>query len=154
MSGLEEMEETTIRPARDADLAGVLELYRHLNPGDSRPDPARVGAAWSTLLESSMTTVFVADAGDTLAATCMLAIIPNLTRGAKSFGVIENVVTHPDQRRTGVGRAILQTALAAAWHAGCYKVMLASGRDEGTLRFYESCGFKRGGKTFFEVRHQ
>ncbi|MGI4940329.1 MAG: GNAT family N-acetyltransferase [Janthinobacterium lividum] len=76
----------------------------------------------------------------------------NLTQGARSFGVIENVVAHPGQRRAGLARAILADALEAAWNAGCYKVMLASGRDEETLRFYERCGFKRGGKTHFEAR--
>jgi GNAT superfamily N-acetyltransferase len=85
-------------------------------------------------------------------ATCVLAIIPNLTRGARSFGVIENVVTNPNRRRTGVGRAIIAATLQAAWDADCYKVMLASGRDEDTLQFYERCGFKRGSKTYFEIR--
>jgi GNAT superfamily N-acetyltransferase len=146
------MRQTAIRPARDTDLAGVLELYRHLNPKDVPLDPERAEVTWSALLASPMTTVFVAENGGILAATCILAIIPNLTRGGRSFGVIENVVTHADQRRTGVGRAVMTAALDAAWRAGCYKVMLASGRDEGTLRFYETCGFKRGGKTFFEIR--
>jgi GNAT superfamily N-acetyltransferase len=148
------MQQTAIRPARDTDLAMVLELYRHLNPKDVPLDLSRADAAWSALLASPLTTVFVADRGELLAATCILAIVPNLTRGGRSFGVIENVVTHASQRRTGVGRALMTAALDAAWEAGCYKVMLASGRDEGTLRFYETCGFRRGGKTFSEARRQ
>jgi GNAT superfamily N-acetyltransferase len=146
------MEQIAIRPARDADLAGVLELYWHLNPNDMPFDPERGEAAWAALLGSPLTTVFVAENDSGLVASCVLAIVPNLTRGARSFGVIENVVTHASERRTGLGRAIITAALNAAWEAGCYKVMLASGRDEGTLRFYENCGFKRGGKTFFEAR--
>jgi GNAT superfamily N-acetyltransferase len=146
------MDTISIRPAGDADLAGVLELYRDLNPHDSPLDPATAQTAWSALLGSPLTTVFVADAGGNLLATCVLVIVPNLTRGARSFGVIENVVTHASQRRTGLGRTIISAALDTAWAAGCYKVMLASGRDEGTLRFYEKCGFRRGGKTFFEAR--
>jgi hypothetical protein len=40
-----------------------------------------------------------------------------------------------------------------AWEAGCYKIMLATGsRREETLQFYESAGFERGGKTFFQAR--
>lgn len=141
-----------IRIASSADLAGVLALLQHLSPNDPLPDPAKAEAAWGALLGSELTTVFVADGGSGLASTCTLAIIPNLTRGARSFGVIENVVAHPGQRRAGLARAILADALEAAWNAGCYKVMLASGRDEETLRFYERCGFKRGGKTHFEAR--
>jgi GNAT superfamily N-acetyltransferase len=73
--------------------------------------------------------------------------------GARSYGVIENVVTHPGHRRTGLGRSVLASALKAAWDANCYKVMLATGSPKPeTLRFYESAGFERGGKTFFQAR--
>jgi GNAT superfamily N-acetyltransferase len=146
------MHEIAIRHASDSDLEGILGLYTHLNPADVHPDATRARAAWSALLGSPLTTVFVATIADRMIATCVLAIIPNLTRGARSFGVIENLVTEASRRRTGVGRAIIAAALQAAWDADCYKVMLASGRDEDTLQFYERCGFKRGGKTFFEIR--
>jgi GNAT superfamily N-acetyltransferase len=147
------MTDTVIRPAVQADLPEVLDLYRHLNPRDPPVDAAKAETAWAALVGSACSTVFVAEASDTLVATCVLSIIPNLTRGARPYAVIENVVTNPDYRRTGLGRSILTAALHAAWEAGCYKVMLASGRDEETLRFYEKVGFKRGGKTFFEIRN-
>ena len=147
------MEALVIRAARDADLAGVLALYVHLHPRDPAPDPEAVKVSWAALLNSPLTTIFVVEAAGELVATCKLAIIPNLTRGVRPFGVIENVVTHADCRRTGLARKILQAALDAAWEAGCYKVMLATGRtDEETLRFYERSGFERGGKTYFEAR--
>ena len=88
-----------------------------------------------------------------LISTCTLVTVPNLTRGVRPYGLIENVVTHPDHRRTGLGRAVLSFALDVAWKAGCYTVMLATGsRREETLHFYEGAGFDRGGKTFFEAR--
>jgi GNAT superfamily N-acetyltransferase len=147
------MRQPTIREATSADLAGVLELYRHLNPDDPCPDPAKAAAAWSALLRSDLTTVLVADVGGIIASTCTLAVIPNLTRGTRPYGVIENVVTDPEHRRHGLGRAVLEAALKAAWAADCYKVMLATGSQKPeTLRFYEGAGFKRGGKTFFEAR--
>ena len=148
------MTDTVIRPASHDDLPGMLELYRHLNPRDPPLDAATAAAAWSTLIGSPGNTVFVADASGALVAACTLSVIPNLTRGARPYAVIENVVTHAAHRRAGLGRAVLTAALNAAWDAGCYKVMLASGRDEPTLRFYETVGFKRGGKTFFEIRRQ
>lgn len=62
-------------------------------------------------------------------------------------------VTDPGYRKRGLGTAVLHFAMQAAWEQRCYKVMLSSGRtEEATLRFYERAGFKRGGKTFFEVR--
>jgi GNAT superfamily N-acetyltransferase len=147
------MGKAVIRPAGSADLAGVLALYQHLHPDDLDPDPARIKATWSDLLGSDLIRLFVADLGGTLASTCMLALIPNLTRGARPIGIIENVVTHPDHRREGLGRSVLAAALQAAWTVNCYKVMLATGsRKPETLRFYEGAGFMPGGKTFFEAR--
>ena len=147
--------EITIRPAVRTDLAGMLALYRDLNPDDPTPDPAKAEAAWSALIESDLATVFVADADGALVSTCTRVIIPNLTRGARPYGLIENVVTHPDHRRTGLGRAVLSAALHSAWRANCYKVMLASGSHrEETLHFYEGAGFERGTKTFFQARRR
>ncbi|TPG53665.1 GNAT family N-acetyltransferase [Roseomonas nepalensis] len=147
------MSEPDIRPARLADLPGVLALYGYLHPDESPAEPAAAEAAWSALLSSSVTIPFVADVGGVLVSSCTLAIIPNLTRGARPYGVIENVVTHGDHRRTGLGRAVLHAAINRAWSADCYKVMLAtSSRMEATLGFYEAAGFQRGGKTYFEIR--
>jgi GNAT superfamily N-acetyltransferase len=147
------MTEPLIRPAARDDLPGVLALYRHLHPDDPEVHSADAERAWSTILFSGLTTLIVADTAGLLVSSCILAIIPNLSRGARPYGVIENVVTHRDHRRTGLGRDVLQAALDIAWKADCYKVMLATGSQrETTLRFYEGAGFRRGGKTYFEVR--
>ena len=145
--------EPVIRSAQQDDLREVLELYRHLNPTDPRVDAETATGAWSALLCSGFNTVLVAEVAGVLVASCTLSVIPNLTRSARPYGVIENVVTHSEHRRTGLGRAVLAAALDLAWNSNCYKVMLASGRNEETLRFYDQMGFKRGGKTFFEIRH-
>jgi GNAT superfamily N-acetyltransferase len=81
-----------------------------------------------------------------------LIVIPNLTRGGKPYGLIENVVTHVGYRGRGYGTRILHAAVAAAWDAGCYKVMLMTGsKQPSTLRFYESAGFEQT-KTGFQMR--
>ena len=141
-----------IRPVVRDDLAGLLGLYRQLNPADHLLDSQVADTVFSRLLESDFHTVFVAEESGILVASCALSIIPNLTRGARSYGVIENVVTHDQHRRRGLGRSVMAAALNMAWDAGCYKVRLSSGRDENTLRFYDKIGFKRSGKTFFEMR--
>jgi predicted GNAT family acetyltransferase len=93
---------------------------------------------------------FGAFVDERLVASCALTVIPNLTRSCRSYGVIENVVTHKDHRRRGYATALLKAALANAWAAQCYKVMLLSGRkDEATLRFYEAAGFDRNEKQAF-----
>ncbi|MCC8981025.1 GNAT family N-acetyltransferase [Bradyrhizobium acaciae] len=143
----------TVRSAAERELPEVLKLYRHLHPHDPQLDTATAERVWSELLASSFMTVVVAQAAELLVSSCTLAIVPNLSRGGRSYGVIENVVTHADYRRQGLGRRVLSHALDIAWQAYCYKVLLATGsKRETTLRFYEEAGFQRGGKTYFEIR--
>jgi len=147
------MTEVLIRAAMEDDLREVMKLYRHLHPHDPQLEPADAERVWSKLIASGVVTVIVAQAAELLVASCTLAIVPNLSRGGRSYGVIENVVTHGDFRRRGLGRRVLAYALDIGWQADCYKVLLATGsKQESTLRFYEGAGFARGSKTYFEVR--
>ncbi|MCZ7448136.1 GNAT family N-acetyltransferase [Rhizobium rhizogenes] len=147
------MVEHEIRAARPTDLLGVLALDRQLNPGDPVLDLPSAEATWSALLSCGLTTVFVDEMEGKLVSSRTLAIVPNLSRGARSHGVIENVVTDADHRQMGLGRAVLHSACKKTWEANCYKVLLATGSQrESTLRFYEGAGFQRGGKTYFEIR--
>lgn len=142
----------TIRRMHASELPELLRLYAFLHPKDptvASTDPA-VRRAWDEITANPSLRYYVVEEQAQLVATCSLALIPNLTRGIKRFGVIENVVTDPGCRKRGFGTAVLRHALREAWDAGCYKVMLATGsKREETLRFYEHAGFQRGVKTGF-----
>ena len=141
-----------IRPAAAADLAGLLSLYRALNPDDPPLDAAFAEARFAAMLSNPGMSVLVGVENAELVATVTLAVMPNLTRGGASYALIENVVTAAGYRRRGCGRRLIDTALERAWAAGCYKVMLLTGSYEAaTLRFYESCGFLQN-KTGFQIR--
>jgi ribosomal protein S18 acetylase RimI-like enzyme len=143
-----------VRRAGTTDLSALLALYAHLHPQEPTPPLDSAKKPWTEILGSADIAVFVIETSDgTLVASCTLALVPNLTRGARPFGVIENVVTHSEYRQRGYGSKVLRAAVEAAEGAGCYKVCLATGsRREETLRFYEGVGFKRDAKTYFEVR--
>jgi len=141
-----------IRIADRDDIAGLLALYRHLNPGDKEATLEDGLKNWELLKLYPGSDIFVACRDDVLVASCTLIIVPNLTRGGMSYALIENVVTHADYRRQGHGKAILHAAVDAAWRAGCYKAMLLTGSKEaGTLKFYRDAGFEQS-KTGFQVR--
>lgn len=127
-----------IRILQDADLAKLLGLYEHLHSSDvPLPDSAVIAKTWSQIQSNPDLAYFgVFDEND-LVSSCTLSMLPNLTRGCRPYGIIENVVTAPSYRRQGLGKAVLEHALEYAWTVGCYKVMLLTGRkDEGTYRFY------------------
>ncbi|MCO6416502.1 GNAT family N-acetyltransferase [Siccirubricoccus sp. KC 17139] len=142
------MTDLRIRAAGAADLPALLALYRHLHPADPAPPPAQTATAWQAMLAMPGLTIFLGERAGEAVASCTLVQVPNLTRGTRPYAFIENVVTHADHRRQGIGRAVLAAALAAAWAAGCYKVMLLTGSQrDSTFRFYEGAGFRRGEKT-------
>lgn len=142
-----------LRAATSDDLPAMLALYRHLSPEDPPLDPATALPDWEALIGSTLARLLIADVDGVVAASCLLLLIPNLTRGGRPFAIVENVVTHADYRRQGLGTRLLKLAQDQARAVNCYKLMLATGRkDEGVLRFYEQAGFIRGGKTCFEIR--
>lgn len=143
----------TIRPAVAADLPAMAALYRHLNPDDPVPPPGEAEAAWERLLRHPGLTVLVgAIPSGELVASCTLVVIPNLTRAAMPYALIENVVTHAGHRKKGFGTAVLHAAIDAAWAAGCYKAMLMTGsKSPATHRFYSGAGFAQS-KTGYQIR--
>jgi len=96
--------------------------------------------------------IFVVEVGGVLVASCTLIVVPNLTRGGRPYGLIENVVTHAHFRKRGFGKQVLAAASSAAWDAGCYKVILMTGSTKPeTLKFYAEAGFEQS-KTGFQMR--
>jgi GNAT superfamily N-acetyltransferase len=143
----------SVEAARESDLADVLGLMRHLISSDEPIDPQVASANWERLLHGDIAQILIGRLGGKAISSCVLAIIPNLTRGGRPYALIENVVTHADYRGRGFGKATMHAAIERARSAACYKVMLTTGRkDEAVFRFYENCGFNRDSKTAFEVR--
>lgn len=140
-----------IREITVSELEHLLSLYAHLHASDDPvPERTQVEALWQDIQKNPLLEYFGAFMGDKLISSCALTIVPNLTRGCRPYGVIENVVTHRSFRRKGYGRSVLNHALSYAWSRHCYKVMLMTGRkDEGVYRFYESVGFDRDLKQAF-----
>jgi GNAT superfamily N-acetyltransferase len=141
------------RLAQAADLASLLELYRVAEVSASAEPLARAEQIWSETLAHNGVAVFVSAVDAEIAATCMLITAPNLLRGGRRHGFLENVVTHPKFRGLGHGRAVVQAALALAWTRDCFHVLLQSGRkDPRVRRFYQSCGFEPGLRVSYVMR--
>lgn len=143
-----------VRLIRRDELPQLLSLYTFLNPDDPLLSmDQRLEKHWNQILADPGLFYFVIEENSMLVSSCTMAIIKNLTRSARPYALIENVVTHPDHRKKGYGTAVLQKAIAVAREENCYKVMLMTSRkEESTLNFYEKAGFHAGEKTAFVVR--
>lgn len=136
------------RLAYATDLTGILQLFEASEVSHPAEPHSRAEEIWLTTLSRTGVSVFVSEATERIVATCMLIVAPNLLRGGRQHGFIENVVTHPDFRGRGHGSAVLAAALDQAWQEDCHHVLLQSGRaDERVHTFYEKAGFVPGLRT-------
>jgi ribosomal protein S18 acetylase RimI-like enzyme len=145
--------ERRVRRLDRDDLPALLDLYTHLHSSDAELDAAVAGERWDAIVSMPGHSVLGVEINGALVASCSLQIVPNLTRGGRPYGLLENVVVHGDHRRRGIGADVVQRALAIAWERDCYKVMLMTGRsNEGATAFYEAIGFDADAKRGFVAR--
>lgn len=136
------------------DFIALMGLYRQLQPLDPVLDDGRDHAVFEQIIANPLLQLFVLEDDETnLIASCYLNIIPNITRSASPYAVIENVITETSQRQMGYGREIIRQTLSYAWQCGCYKAMLQTGsKQAGTHAFYRACGFSADDKTGYVAR--
>ncbi|NRQ31920.1 GNAT family N-acetyltransferase [Nonomuraea sp. NN258] len=141
------------REARAGDFEHILRLYRQLQPHDPVLSDGSDAAVFQQILDSPALRLFVLERDGAIVATAYLNVIPNLTRAASPYAVIENVVVDESRRGTGLGKQIMAGTLQAAWDAGCYKAMLQTGSSQpATHAFYRACGFTADAKTAYLAR--
>jgi ribosomal protein S18 acetylase RimI-like enzyme len=133
----------TIRSASEVDVPALLALFEELHPDDPVPSAQAVASAWRAIEGQSGRAVLLAESDGAVVGTIDCTTLPNLTRGARSFMLVENVVVAAGHRRLGVGVALMEAAFALARQARCYKVQLLSRASrEAAHAFYESLGFR------------
>lgn len=141
------------REAGPDDFHDILRLYQQLHPKDPVRHDGSEATAFTQILGSDGLHLFVLEIDGAIVATTYLNIIPNLTRSASPYAVIENVVVEKTLRGTGLGKQIMAATLQTAWDAGCYKAMLQTGsRTPATHAFYRACGFSPDAKQAYLAR--
>ena len=124
--------------------------YLHLHEDRVPEDTAPFERAWAQIMADDNHHIVVCELEGEIVSSCVCAVIPNLTRGARPYALIENVVTRADCRGRGFASACLNRAVEIARDANCYKVMLLTGaKEEATLNFYRRAGFNSADKTAF-----
>ncbi len=142
-----------IREANASDLNALLELYLDLHEKRVPEDSPRLREAWARIMADPDHHIVVYEADGRPVSSCVCVVVPNLTRDARPYALVENVVTHRDHRGRGYATRCLARAREIAEAAGCYKLMLLTGaKDAATLDFYRRAGYDDGEKTGFILR--
>ncbi|KQN76221.1 GNAT family N-acetyltransferase [Sphingomonas sp. Leaf62] len=93
--------------AEGGDLSALIAFYAAVGFSDAA-DVDRRDARWVELLASKATHVAVATVDSSIVASATLITAPNLLRGGRRHGFLENVATHPDRQGKGHGRAVVR----------------------------------------------
>lgn len=103
-----------IREASFDDLNGLLELYLHLHEICIPEDNENLRITWNKILNNEDYHIVVCEEEGVIVSSCTCVIVPNLTRSASPYALIENVVTHNEHRCNGYAAACLEYAAEIA----------------------------------------
>lgn len=136
----------SIRPARLDDLPALITLYADDDLGKSReagaPDTAYM-RAFEAIDSDPNHILAVGEKGGRIVATLLLSFLPGLSRHGAWRAQIEAMRVSSDCRGQGLGKDMLDWAVAEAKARGCALVQLTSDRKRPDAhRFYERAGFE------------
>ncbi|MFC9705978.1 GNAT family N-acetyltransferase [Streptomyces sp. NPDC056943] len=141
------LRDLTLRPATRAELPAVLAL---LADEDTVVDPASITVteayerAFADIEADPRNEMLVLTDGETVLGCLQITYIPGLGKGGAERALIEAVRIRADRRGGGLGRELVERAVARARARGCALVQLTSNKQRTEAhRFYASLGFAR-----------
>jgi len=141
---------STVRAATEADLPAILSLYRQPGLDDAVLPLAEAGNAFRRFADYPDYRLYVAEDGEgRVVGSFALLIMDNIAHLGAKAGVIEAVVVDPTRQGEGIGRTMMEHAIAECRDRGCYKTSLSANlKRQHAHAFYESLGFERHGYSF------
>lgn len=140
----------TLRRARVDDVPQLMALYGLLDTGgEAVLEPADAQRRFAALTARDDHRIHVAERGGVIVGTYALVFVGGLAHTARDSAVVEDVVVAPHCQGEGIGRQMMDHAMAQCAERHCYKLALSSHlRREAAHRFYEGLGFRRHGYSF------
>jgi GNAT superfamily N-acetyltransferase len=135
------------------DLPEVLRLYRDSGLEQDFSLTLTNAERWFQRIQQYPNyTLWVAtlkELDDRRVGTFALLVMDNLVHHGSPSGIVEGVAVDPEFQGQGIGRQMMQVAMAQCQAAGCYKLSLSTNlrRKEAHL-FYESLGFQKHGYSY------
>jgi ribosomal protein S18 acetylase RimI-like enzyme len=140
---------TKIRPADQADILSILELYNELSITTSQveqapsPSSEKYRKVFAEICTDPKHELLVAEDRGQVVGTIALLIVPNLSHSATPYAIAESLIVTQKYRRQGIARQLLEYCIAHARESGCHRIELCSDRRrEEAHKLYRSVGFK------------
>jgi len=125
-----------IRQIRKKDMSLVIELLQSISK--YKPSKSEYTKIWNKFKNQKNIHSVVAITNNKIVGYGSI-VIETKIRGGK-MGHIEDIVSHENYRKNGVGRAILDKLFVLAKKKGCYKVALQCKKHN--ISFYKKCDYK------------
>lgn len=138
----------TIRPAVLGDCAAINDIYNHYVFKDTctyqtEPDSLAEREAWFERHVAGHSVLVAERAGEVLAWGALSAFHP---RAGYRYSVEDSLYVRHDQRRRGLGKALLRELLEDARRHGHRTVIaLISADKPGSIALHEAFGFRHAG---------
>ena len=128
-----------LRECTQADMEEVINILQTLSK--FRPSKGDFSAIWDNFRDQTNTHPIVAIIDDQIVGYGSVAIEKKI-RGGK-VGHVEDIVTHPNYKKSGIGKLIVDSLYDIAKTQGCYKLTLKC--KEHNVQFYKKCNYELNG---------
>lgn len=141
------MNDVTFRPAVPDDLPGIVAMLADDELGSQREDPsvplnAKYTSSFDAIDKDPNQLLIVAEDKQVQVGCLQLTFIPGLSRLGLWRGQIESVRVASGHRGKGLGRKMLEWALAECRRRDCGLVQLTTDKGRGGAhQFYTALGF-------------
>jgi ribosomal protein S18 acetylase RimI-like enzyme len=137
----------SFRYARREDLPEIVRMLADDTLGEKRetyaePLPESYYATFDAIERDSNNELVVGVVGSRVVAVLQITFLPYLTYRGSWRALIEGVRVDASVRSAGIGKRLIEWAIARARERGCRMVQLTSDKSRrDAQRFYESLGF-------------
>lgn len=139
-----------VRPGTTNDLPQVLDIYNYSGLEHGVVLTLTDIEQWFTKIQHYPSyTLWVACLADRIVGTFTLLIVDNLVHQGSPSGIVEAVGVAPDVQGQGIGRRMMEVAMAQCRAARCYKLTISTNlKRQAAHAFYESLGFTKHGYSY------
>jgi len=142
--------EVKIRQATQNDASAILKLYAQPDYDNGRV-LSQEGAK-AIILNAErypFYKFYLAERQGLALGTYALLVMENIGHMGSPSAIVESVAVAPEAQGMGIGKALMDHALAIAAEQGCYKLALSSNLKRAAAHaFYDRLGFQRHGVSF------
>jgi ribosomal protein S18 acetylase RimI-like enzyme len=141
------MNNVSFRPAVVSDLTGIVTMLADDELGCQREDPSiplnqRYLESFAAIDRDPNQFLAVVEDNGMLVGCLQLTFVPGLSRLGMQRGQIESVRIATEYRGKGLGRKMIEWAIAECRGRGCGLVQLTTDKSRAeAYQFYESLGF-------------